>query len=33
MLFDRDGDFAGTIDYRESKENAVAKLERLVAGG
>ena len=33
MLFDGDGDFAGTIDYRESKESAVAKLERLVAGG
>jgi len=32
MLFDKDGDFKGTIDYRESKENAVAKLERLVAG-
>ena len=33
MLFDKDGEFTGTIDYRESKENAVAKLERLVAGG
>lgn len=32
MLFDKDGDFTGTIDYRESKENAVAKLERLVDG-
>lgn len=32
MLFDKDGDFTGTINYQESQENAVAKLERLVAG-
>lgn len=32
MLFGKDGDFKGTINYQESQENAVAKLERLVAG-
>ncbi|MEW5421502.1 SCO family protein [Amorphus sp. 3PC139-8] len=32
MLFDADGNFKGTIDYREPTENAVAKLERLVDG-
>lgn len=32
MLFDENGDFKGTIDYRESTQNAVAKLERLVGG-
>ncbi|MDQ0314362.1 SCO family protein [Amorphus orientalis] len=30
MLFDEDGTFKGTIDYKESTQNAVAKLERLV---
>jgi len=32
LLFDKDGDFKGTIDYHESKQNALAKLERLVGG-
>jgi protein SCO1 len=30
-LMDRDGRFAGTIDYQESQATALAKLKRLVA--
>lgn len=30
MLFDADGNFSGTIDYREPTDNAEAKLKRLV---
>lgn len=32
LLFDKNGDFKGTIDYREPEANAVAKLKRLVDG-
>lgn len=33
MLFDRDGDFFGTIAYQENPDTAVAKLHRLVNEG
>lgn len=32
LLFDGKGDFAGTIDYQEATDTAVAKLKRLVTG-
>ncbi|SMQ85626.1 protein SCO1/2 [Devosia lucknowensis] len=32
FLVDRDGNFQGTIAYRESSDTAVAKLRRLISG-
>jgi protein SCO1/2 len=33
FLLDRDGRFAGTLDYHEKTETALAKLKRLIAAG
>ena len=31
-LLDKDAAFAGTVDYRDDSDKAIAKLKRLIAG-